>query len=204
MRLIRMFGCFFIGLSLSLAASAGHHGEKKAKHSSWNLVSEQSKVAYGSIKKNSVGEVNHFTALSGQLSAAGEVKVTIDLNSVETHIGIRNQRMVKHVFGGDTGKAVLSTTIKPAFLDSLLPGEPKSIGVAGKLNYLGTVIDINTTMLVVKLSNSRIMAVTDEMIMVKTADLGVEPAIDKLMELAALSGITRVVPVTVRLVFDKK
>ena len=39
--------------------------------------------------------------------------------------------------------------------------------------------------------------------MVSTDELGIDAGIDKLMELAGLPGITRVAPVTIRMVFEK-
>ena len=46
------------------------------------------------------------------------------------------------------------------------------------------------------------MVSTQNMIMLSTADIGLTAGIDKLMELASLPGITRVSPVTLRLMFD--
>ena len=66
---------------------------------SWTLVPESSHLAYGSIKKDTVGEVNSFTSLSGQVSPDGQVEVEIDLSSVETNIDIRNERIEGHAQG---------------------------------------------------------------------------------------------------------
>ena len=48
------------------------------------------------------------------------------------------------------------------------------------------------------------MVTSDEMLMLSTADLGITAGVDKLMELAKLPSITRVTPVTMRLIFERK
>ena len=58
----------------------------------WTSVADQSSVAFGSIKKDVVGEVHHFQKVSGTVSDAGAVTITIDLGSVETNIDIRNEQ----------------------------------------------------------------------------------------------------------------
>ena len=170
----------------------------------WSLSADNSKVAYVSIKKETVGELNHFTSISGGISNAGEVEITIDLSSVETNIGIRNERLIKHVFGGDTATATLKANIDLKTLDHLAIGEMKTLDVKGDLSFLAATTNIATTIVVARLSDSRLLVVTDEMIVVKTETLGVNAGIDKLMALASLPSITRVVPVSLRMVFDKK
>ena len=185
------------GVMLSIHSYAGHHGSKAA----WSLESKESSVSYVSIKKNSVGEVNHFKELSGSIVPSGEVAVAIDLSSVETYIDIRNKRMVKHVFGENAPKAMLKATVDMMKLKHLEVGQTIAMDIGGTLSFLGKEIPIDTTMVIAKLSDQRLMAMSDEPILVKTADLGVNAGVDKLMELAKLPGITRVVPVSLRLVF---
>ena len=44
----------------------------------WHSVDDQSRVAFGSIKKNVVGEVHHFNKVSGSVSDSGELTLSID------------------------------------------------------------------------------------------------------------------------------
>ncbi|WP_174827341.1 MULTISPECIES: hypothetical protein [unclassified Ruegeria] len=48
----------------------------------WTLDSDNSHLAYGTIKKNAVGEVNSFSKLSGHVTQDGHAEITIDLSSV--------------------------------------------------------------------------------------------------------------------------
>ena len=61
-------------------------------------VANGSQIQFVSIKNNAIGEVSHFETLSGTVTEAGEVEVRVALDSVETNIGIRNERMKKLLF----------------------------------------------------------------------------------------------------------
>lgn len=71
-----------------------------ANAQTWTLDGAASHLAYGSIKKDKIGEVNSFSGLSGTVDETGKAKVTIDLTTIETSIDIRNERMLEHVFKG--------------------------------------------------------------------------------------------------------
>ena len=166
----------------------------------WTLDAGGSKVAFGSIKKNSLGEVHSFPGLTGTVTPEGKVTVEIDVASIETNIDIRNKRMLRYVLNG-APKAILSAQIDMAELTALEVGSTTEMDVTGKLNFNGKDIDIDTTMFVARLGKDKVIVNTDDMIMVSTADLGIDAGIDELMKLAKLPGITRVTPVTLRLVF---
>jgi hypothetical protein len=179
-------------LSVGPLQAAGH---------SWALDGEASRVAYGSIKADIVGEVNTFTSLSGSISADGMVAVEIDLSSVSTNIDIRNERMIEHVFMKASSAATLNAQLDMATIDGMSAGDSNLVDVVGSLNLNGLEMAINTVMFVAKLDDNTLMATTNDMIMLSTADAGIDDGIDTLMELAGLPSIARVAPVTLRLVF---
>jgi len=168
----------------------------------WTLDGDASKVSFGSVKKDTVGEVHHFGSVSGSVSDSGKVSVEIDVASVETWIDIRNERMQKFVLDA-APKAVLSADVDTKELNGLAPGETTTIDVEGTLALNGKDMPIETSLFVARLADNKMMAVTDEMIMLSTKDAGIDDGVSKLMELAKLPGITRVSPVTLRLVFTK-
>ncbi len=168
----------------------------------WVLDSDASKVAFGSVKKDTVGEVHHFRSISGSVSDSGKVSVIIDVASVETWIDIRNERIQKFVLNS-TPQAVLSAEVDINELTDLALGETTLIDVEGALTLNGNELPIETSLFVARLTDNKMMAVSDEMIMLSTQDAGIDDGVSKLMELAKLPGITRVSPVTLRLVFTK-
>lgn len=186
-------------LALSLtpfAAFADGHA------SSWTLSADESKIAFGSVKKDTVGEVHHFTALSGGVSADGAVRIEIDLSSVETWIDIRNERMGEHVFK-DMGPATLTADVDMATLSALPVGGSTTDDVSGVLTLGGATLELDVAIFAARIAEDKALITTDEMIMVQTEELGVNDGVSKLMEIAKLPSITRAVPVTFRLVMTK-
>ncbi|WP_170765658.1 c-type cytochrome [Ruegeria lacuscaerulensis] len=173
---------------------------------SWTLVPENSHLAYGTIKKDTVGEVNSFTNLRGHVSPDGKAEIEIDLSSVETNIDIRNERMIEHVFR-KAGAASLTAKFDMEELSGLEVGGTTTVDAESVLSLSGTKVAFDAEMFVARLSETSVMVSTNDMVFISTEDAGVNVGVDKLMELAGLSGITRTVPVTARLVFktdDKK
>ena len=194
-----LIAAFLMGVVSLSTANAAHHEAGK-----WTLSGDESKVAYGSIKKSKIGEVNHFTELKGNVAPDGTVMVSIDLASVETWIDIRNERMVKFVFDDAKVAATLKTKINPEEINKLKPGGTTTVSVKGTLSFKGKDIKIEADMFVAKLTEKKIMVTTDEMIMLSMEDAGIDDSITKLMELAKLPSITRTAPVTLRFVFVKE
>lgn len=186
--------------TLALAGMMAALGSFAAAES-WTLNGEASRVAFGSVKKDVIGEVHHFTGLTGSVSADGAVALEIDLASVETYIDIRNERMIEHVFK-KTPTAKINAQIDMAEVSSLAVGESAVIDADGILSLVGSELDIYTEMYVLRISPSQVMVSTNDMIMLSMEDVDLMAGIDKLMALAELPGITRVSPVTLRLVFD--
>ncbi len=168
----------------------------------WVLSAADSKLSFGSVKKDEIGEVHQFTSLTGAVDAAGTATVTIDLSSVETMIDIRNERMAEFVFDG-IANPVVTAGIDLDALSSLATGEMQIIDMEGSLAFGNAEIAIEAPLAVIRLGEARVLVTTADMIFVNVADLGLTEGIDKLMELAELPSITRVVPVTFRLVFDE-
>ncbi len=191
--LIRTLAMTTVLTALPLAANAD----------TWTISGDESKIAFGSIKKDTVGEVHHFSGISGQVGDDGAVMVEIDLTTVETYIDIRNERMVKMVFGKDTPKATIKASLDAGELEKLEIGQTTTVDVEGTLTLGKTNVPVETSMFVARLGEDRAVVTTDEMIMLSTADAGIDDAVSKLMEVAKLPGITRVSPVTMRLVFDR-
>lgn len=172
-------------------------------HGGWTSVDDQSSVAFGSIKKDLIGEVHHFNGVTGKVGADGKVEINIDLTSVETYIDIRNERMVEHVFQGGSATAVLAGEVEMGDVEELAVGDTTVTDFDGTLTFGGAEVDVYAEMLVARLGEDRVLVTTADFIMIAVEDLGVTKGIDKLMELAKLPSITRVTPVSVRMVFEK-
>ncbi len=167
----------------------------------WVLNADQSTLAFGSIKKETVGETHSFETLSGTVSAAGAVDIAISLPSVETFIDIRNERLIEHVFKG-AETANLRAAVDMNALNALSVGDLLMTDVAATLSFLGREIPVDAELVLARLSATKVMISTANMVFVTVEDAGMSDGIDVLQSLAKLSGITRTVPVTARLVFE--
>jgi len=168
----------------------------------WTLDHDASRLAFGSVKNAYIGEAHTFPGLSGSVSDAGEVAIEIALADVNTNIDIRNERMVEHVFGG-VPTAALSATLDMAALEALAPGETKTMELDAALSFLGNDVSLFTEVFVARLSDSRVLVTTNDMLYLATDEIGVDAGIDTLQELAGLDSIARATPVTARFVFER-
>ncbi|WP_299740982.1 cytochrome c family protein [uncultured Roseobacter sp.] len=168
---------------------------------SWSLDGASSKIAFGSIKKDTVGEVHSFEDLTGTVAPDGSATIEIALGSVETNIDIRNERMIEYVFK-NAPAATLNAQIDMAAVSGLSVGETTVIDVEGVLSFVGAAVDIEAEMFVARLSDTSVMVTTNDMLFLSAEDAGIDAGITKLMELADLPGITRTAPITLRLIFN--
>lgn len=182
-------------IALTLMAGA-------ATADSWTLDADTSRIAFGSVKKNTLGEVHHFEEISGSVSAEGAVVIEINLNSVQTNIDIRNERMIEHVFKAAPA-ATLSAQVDMAALNALPVGGSMVSEVDATLALAGTEAELYTDMFILRLAEDSVMVTTNDMIFLDTEEAGLDGGIDALKSLADLSGITRAAPVTLRLMFSQ-
>ena len=92
-------------------------------HAQWELDAQRSSINFVSIKNDAIGELHSFGSLLGFISADGGVQVSVDLNSVQTLIDIRNERMRELLF--ETVKfptATVTAQIEPALLAAAAEG----------------------------------------------------------------------------------
>ncbi|QUJ75702.1 YceI family protein [Sulfitobacter albidus] len=184
-------------LSLCAATSVLADGHAQG----WTLEPTLSNVSFGSIKNDYTGESHTFTKISGAVSAEGMATVTLNLGSVETLIDIRNARMAEFVFR-NAPEATITAEIDMSEVNGLAVGEATTLETYGTLALLGVENELDANLFVMRLSEDRVLVSTNGMVMLSTEDAQIDAGIDKLQELASLDSITRVSPVTLRLVFD--
>ncbi len=168
---------------------------------SWTLDGSASKLAFGSVKKDVVGETHSFEGLDGSVTADGTVTINIDLASVQTNIDIRNERMIEHVFKSAPA-AKVTAQIDMEEVKGLAAGQSAVVDAEGVLSFLGSNVELDAEMYVLRVSETQVLVTTSDIIWLSTEDAGINAGVDKLMELASLPGITRTSPVTMRLMFN--
>lgn len=84
-----------------------------------------------------MGEVNHFETVRGTVKQDGTVAISIDLASVETTIDIRNERMMKFVFGATQATDEITGQIDMSEIETLEIGATEIVDFEGNLSFAG-------------------------------------------------------------------
>ena len=162
------------------------------------LDSDNSTLSFVSIKKDSVAEVHMIKKLSGSLSKAGELKIVLDLFSVDTKIEIRDGRMKELLF--ETNKFAEATLT--AKVEGIPEDGIKHINTKATLDLHGVSQTVNVDVTVLKIGD-KLIATNSTPIIINAADFKLDAGIKKLKELAKLPSIATAVPVNFTLVFSK-
>ncbi len=165
-----------------------------------SLDNTQSTVKFVSIKKGSAAEVHSINKLSGSLSDEGELKLALDLSSVDTKIDIRNDRMKKYLFEIEK----FATATITAKLDNLPVVDGISqISADAILGLHGVSKTIKVDVTLMK-SGDQLMVANNSPVIINTADYGMDSGVAMLQKLAKLPSIATAVPVNFVLVFSKQ
>ena len=156
-----------------------------------------SQVQFVSIKNNTVGEVSHFETLSGSVTDAGDVEVRVVLDSVETNVGIRNERMKTMLFEvGLYPEAVITAQLDAEAIATMSDGGVANVALQIDLHGQTVTKDAQLNIAV---TDQGVSATTTQPILLTAAEFGLEGGVAALQAVAGLNAISRVIPVTVTL-----
>ena len=166
----------------------------------WDLDESNSSIEFISIKNNQISESHNFQKISGSITSEGLVNVTVDLDSVETRIPIRNERMRNLFFETKLfPSATFSAQIPAADLN--FEGEtPRVVEVNGRLNLHGMQAELKSRVTVLN-NNNTFRVITNYPILIAAEDFNLTAGVAKLQKIAGLDAISSVVPVILDLVF---
>lgn len=172
----------------------------------WQLVSELSNVNFVSIKQEHIAEAHYFKALSGYINNQNELRVTIDLSSVETNISIRNERMQTMLFDVANNRyATLTADVGDALRDlNKSANAAVLINQAATLELNGKTNDISFQLLLSKTARDGMVASIAQPALINAASYGLNDGVAALQKIAGLNSITKTVPVNGSLVFRRK
>ena len=109
-----------------------------ASHAWADWKVERAHVGFASVKNEVVAENHSFTHVTGLVSESGEVEIKIALDSVETLIPIRNQRMQEILFNTDMfPSATIRCRLKMSEYTDLKVGDSKAAPISMKINLHG-------------------------------------------------------------------
>lgn len=170
----------------------------------WTLVADNSRVSFVSVKAETVGEIHHFTNIEGSVNAAGDVIVQLPLDSVETAIDIRNERMREFLFETvNFPSAIITAQLNPADYAMAAIGSRSLVTLSANLDLHGVTSELEFDAFVTRVSENTVTVDTAAPILIDADEFELGGGLDKLKELAGLDMISPIVPVTVSLVFTR-
>jgi polyisoprenoid-binding protein YceI len=162
-------------------------------------VSDSSRIGFVSIKNNRIGENNAFERVSGSISESGQVAVSVDLSSVETGIGIRNERLQKMLFEvASFPTASVDAALSDSQIAALRAGAARAESVSVNISLHGKTVS-KTANVSVSSSGGDVRVTTTQPIVITAQEFGLESGVAALQQIAGLSAISRSIPVTVDL-----
>ena len=166
----------------------------------WNLDESNSSIEFISIKNNQISESHNFQKISGSITSEGLVNVTVDLDSVDTKIPIRDERMRKLFFETKLFPSATFLAQIP-ILELEFKDEHFRIGeVNGRLNLHGMEVDLKSKVMILH-KNNTLRIITNHPILISAENFNLTQGIARLQEIAGLGSISSVVPVILDLVF---
>ncbi|MGD8207260.1 MAG: YceI family protein [Thiohalocapsa sp.] len=181
-------------LALTLTATSVDAG--------WSLDPERSHLAFVSIKAKDVGEVHSFREMTGTIDDAGQVAVSMMLDSVETLVPIRNERMRELLFQTtDYEEATLTAKIDPETILGMKTGDVAALTAEGVLSLHGATQPTTIDVLAAKLADDTVMVAATKPLIIDAEKFGLSDGVEKLREIAGLESISHAVPVSFVMTF---
>ena len=173
-------------------------------YAGWTLDNDASRINFVSTKANAAAEVHTFGTLNGQVDDDGNATLSIDLDTVDTTIEIRDERMRSMLFETEQfPTATLAATVDMAVVSRLAAGDTADLTTEGQLMVHGTTSSITFDISVSRLTDDRILVASRKPVIVNASQVGLLAGVEKLREVAGLPSISPAVPVSFVLAFDQ-
>ncbi len=208
MRIMLMIGLF---VALLLGVFLGVYSAKKSQLAPiaeatgrWYLLPTQSHLSFISIKKGTMIETHSFSELLGSVDVDGSANLTIELDSVQTNIDIRNERMRTYLFETDKFPlATINTKMNLAQFATMKNGERVNMSQEVTVNMHAKTANYDVDFTVTRLGVNKIAVDSRRPVVLDVGDFALQAGLDKLRDLANLPSITAEVPVSFSLVFER-
>ncbi|MEO0881242.1 MAG: YceI family protein [Pseudomonadota bacterium] len=170
----------------------------------WTLSSDASALTYLSIKSGNVAEINSFGTVSGSVGEDGTAEISIDLNSVNTNVDIRNERMRTVFFETETyPTATATTSLDMEQFTNIDIGSSVEVPVRFDISLHGETAAYDFDASVTRLGVNKVLVDSNAPLILYPDDFNLIDGLGELQALAGLDAITPVVPVNVSFVFER-
>ena len=171
----------------------------------WYLDGESSRLSFISSKNGNVSEVQRFLVLHGQVQPEGLARLEVELESINSGIPLRDERMRAELFEiKQFAAATVAAKIDLAPIQDLANGAQLELRLPLTVNLHGKQHEYNVELLATRLDERRFQVVTLEPVVLNAADFDLALGLEKLRNLAGLSAISLSVPVNAVLIFTAR
>ncbi len=163
----------------------------------WQLIPADSQFSFVTTKNKTFTEEHSIQFSSGYINNARELKIELDLSSVDTQIPIRDQRLKEILFQTEKFPIATITTL----LDQRLPlSEPFDIEFQLDLHGFPKTMSASVY---IQTFEGALVVTNYEPVLVNGRDFALDGAINQLTKIAGLQSIDYSVLVDFKLVFEK-
>jgi len=180
-------------------------GTTLSAQANWYLDGESSRLSFVSTKNAHISEVQRFLVLHGKVDPKGLAEVEVELESVNSGIPLRDERMRKDLFEIQTfPEALITAQIDLRPINDLAPGAQLELRLPVTVNLHGKTQQYNAELLATRLDDRRFQVVTLEPLVINAEDFDLAPGLERLRNVAGLSAISLSVPVGAVLIFTAR
>ncbi|MNL25558.1 YceI-like domain protein [compost metagenome] len=180
-------------------------GAALSARADWYLDGESSRLSFVSTKNANVSEVQRFLVLHGKVDPEGLAQVEVELESINSGIPLRDERMRKELFQIDRfPDALITTKIDLRPINDLAPGAQLELRLPLMVDLHGKQHEYQAELLATRLDDRRFQVVTLEPLVINAEDFDLAPGLETLRKMAGLSAISLSVPVGAVLIFTAR
>ena len=174
-------------------------------HADWYLDNETSRVSFVTTKNTEVAEVQRFLVLHGKVDAKGAAQLEVELESINSGIPLRDERMRKALFEIKTfPEAQISAQINLQPINDLASGAQLELRLPLSVTLHGKTQTYSAELLATRLDDRRFQVVTLEPVVLHAEDFDLAPGVAALRKAAGLKSISLSVPVGAVLIFTAR
>jgi polyisoprenoid-binding protein YceI len=171
----------------------------------WYLDNESSRLSFVTSKNANISEVHRFLVLHGKVDAKGMAQLEVELDSINSGIPLRDERMRKELFEvGQYPNALINAQINLRPINDLASGAQIELRLPVNVTLHGKQHEYTAEILATRLDDRRFQVVTLEPLVLNAADFDLLPGLETLRKAAGLSAISLSVPVGAVLIFTAR
>lgn len=170
----------------------------------WEVDPEASRLGFVSIKNGATAESHRFLTLDGAVAEDGTALVYVRLDSVDTGVEIRDERMREMLF--ETARyplAVVTAKMDLARFEGLAEGERVTVEAPLTVEAHGATVMIDALLDVTRIGSDAVSVSAAKPAVADARAFGLGDGVERLRQAAGLDAISPAAPVDFDIVFRR-